>query len=769
MDLIHPNGVIGTAPPRVDGLAKVTGRALYGADHTIPDAAHAYLATSPIARGRIRSIDCSAARAMAGVYDILTYKEVGRKIKAGKPMLEGGYMSHAVAPLASSRIHFCGQITAVVVADTFETAQAAAESLVFSFKQERPTADFDAPGAKVVGKPKSLGETELKAGNVEHGLATAVATVDEWYQTPPQHHNPMELFQTTCAWTGDELTVWESTQSVRGAQYGLAKQLGISPKKIRVLSPFIGGAFGSRGELGQYTALIAFAAQRLGCPVKLVASRRQGFTLRTFRAETRHHLKLGADREGHLTALDHESWELTSRDELFATAGSDSTARLYACPNVRTLVHNVETDRQAPGFMRAPPETPYLFALESAMDEIAHKLQIDPLDLRRRNETLIETVSNKPYTSRSLLQCIDRGAELFGWSNRNPQPCSMSDANDLIGYGYATAFYPTQVGPAECRVSLTPGLRALVEVGTHEIGTGIRTVIAMTVSDLLGIPLAAVEVHTGDSRLPAAPMSAGSNSTASVCTVVAKACEAIRQRIAASAVKASSSPLKGQPEESVRLIEGTANSGELSEPLEVAVKRASRGKVIMQIATNNPHGAPPLIGPALVQRGKALLLGGSNLKDRMQFAFGAQFVEVRIARHSGQIRVPRMVGVYAGGRIMNRRTAHAQLSGGQIWGISSALHEATEIDRPTARYVNQDLAEYHIPVAADIGDITTIMLDEVDHLVNPLGIKGLGELGVTGVNAAIANAVFHATGTRLRKLPIRAGDVLPGHSSLPEQ
>ncbi len=626
MDIIHPNGVIGTAPARVDGFEKVTGRALYGADQKIDDAAYACLATSPIARGRIRSVDCYAARAMTGVLDILTYKEVGRRIRAGKPILDGGYMSHAIAPLASNRIHFSGQITAVAIADTFEVAKAAAEAVVFTFKRQQPTPDFDSPGARVV-KPKSLGETDLEVGSVEKGMAVAVAAVDEWYETPAQHHNPLELFQTTCAWKDDELTVWESTQNVRGAQYGLAKQLGISPKKIRVLSPFIGGAFGSRGELGQYTALVAFAAKRLGRPVKLVATRQQGFTLRTFRAETRHHLKLGADREGHLTALDHESWELTSRNELFATAGSDSTARLYACPNVRTLVHNVETDRQAPGFMRAPPETPYLFALELAMDELACKLQMDPLDLRRRNETLIETVSNKPYTSRSLLQCIDRGAELFGWAARNAEPRSMSDKNDLIGYGYATAFYPTQVGPAECRVTLTPDLRAIVEVGTHEIGTGIRTVIAMTAGDLLGLPLDAIGVRIGDSRLPAAPMSAGSNSTASVCTVVAKACQAICLRIAVSAIKCSTSPLKGQSAESVRLIGNRAISGELSEPLQVAVKRAGRGKLIIQNASNNPHGAPPLIGPALVQRGKPVIMGGSNLKDRMQFAFGAQFVE----------------------------------------------------------------------------------------------------------------------------------------------
>lgn len=561
MDTIQPNGLMGTNQPRIDGLAKVTGRAPYGADHSVPGAAHASLATSPIARGRICSIDQNTARAMPGVLDVLTYENVGKAIKPGKTILDGGYMANSVAPLASNRIYFAGQITAVVIAETPEAAKAAAEKLVFTFKSRPAAAGLDSPGASE-SRAKALGETELSAGDPDRGFAEAAAIVDAWYETPAQHQNPMELFQSTCAWEGERLTVWESCQNVRGFQYGLAKQFGMKPEKIRILSPFIGGAFGSRSELGQVTSLVALAAKRLGRPVKLVATRRQGFTLRTFRAETRHHLRLGATREGRLTALAHDSWELTSRTERFAVAGSDSTARLYACPNVRTKVVNVEADRQAPGFMRAPPETPYLFALESAMDELACALEIDPLDLRRHNETAVETVTGKPYTSRSLLGCIDRGAELFGWSERSPLPRSMATEDELIGWGYATAFYPTQVGPADCRLTLTSDLRATVEVGAHEIGTGIRTVIAQTAGDLLGLDLDCIEVRVGDSALPAAPMSAGSNSTASVCTVVAKACEAMRHRIARRANMSKGSPLAGVDVATVRFAGGEILAGD---------------------------------------------------------------------------------------------------------------------------------------------------------------------------------------------------------------
>ncbi len=444
MQQIHPNGLIGSGAPRVDGFLKVTGQARYGADQPAPGAAHAVLVTSPIALGRITKIDETAARAVPGVCEILTYRNVGRALKAGKTLVSGGYMSHPTTPLRSADIHFAGEIIAVVIADAEEIAQQAADLIDFHFEANPATVTLDSPGATEV-KAKALGETELSAGHLEQGFAQAVATVDACYRTPAQHHNPMELFQCTAAWSddGEQLTVYESCQNVRGFQHGLAEALGIKPSRVRVLSPYIGGAFGSRGEMGSNSALIALAAKRLGRPVKHVATRQQGFTLRTFRAETKHHVRLGADQEGRLTALDHESWELTCRDEAFAVAGSDSTARLYACPNVRTKVHNISADRQAPGFMRAPPETPYLFAMESAMDELACQLNIDPIELRRRNETSIETVTGKPYTSRSLMPCIDHGAELFGWSKRKPEPRSHAAGNDLIGWGYATAFYPT--------------------------------------------------------------------------------------------------------------------------------------------------------------------------------------------------------------------------------------------------------------------------------------------------------------------------------------
>jgi len=761
-----PRPGIGASTSRTDGRAKVTGEARYGSDFNGgPNPAYAVLVTSAIARGRITRLDESETRSVPGVLDVLTFRNVGERIKPGKTFNDKGYMGTTIAPLASDRIWHDGQIVGVVLADTFEAAREGAHRLVVEYAEEAPSATFDSPGIEVVSADSASregeepGDEKPRVGNATEAFAAAPVQVDAFYETPTQHHNPIELFTTTCAWSEGKLTVWESSQNVYGFQNGLAEQLGVDPADIRVISPYIGGAFGSRGSLTQRTALIAFASRRLNRPVKLEATRQQGFTIATYRAETRHRIRLGATPDGRLQALFHEGWEVTSRPDDYKVAGTDASTRLYACPNVDSEVFIVHADRNTPGFMRSPPEIPYLFALESAMDELAVALKMDPVELRRVNDTRTEPIKGLPYTSRSLMQCFDAAAQAFGWSRRQPEPGSMRDGDWLIGWGCATTMYPTQVGPAAVRVTLSPQGAVRVQTASHEIGTGIHTAVALTAADRLGLPLDRITVELGDTRLPPAPVAGGSNTTASVCNVVAKACEEIRSRIAQAAVSAQDSPFFGvDPAELILAEQALRRPDGPSEPLDKALGRAASGALEIY-AENIPHGSPPE-GMKMLYRGKSALAGGADLEDRIQFAFGAQFVEVRVNARTREIRAPRIVGAYASGRIVNPKAAKSQLMGGQIWGISAALHEATEIDRRAARYYNDDLAEYLIPVNADIEEVQTIFVAEEDRLVNDLGIKGLGELGNVGLNAAVANAVFHATGVRIRELPIRIEKLL---------
>ena len=747
-------GRIGKPAARIDGRAKVTGRALYASDEAAPNAAFAFLVTSAIARGRVASMALEAAQAVPGVLDILTHWNVGGEAK--KPALASG--GETTTTMESDQVWHDGQVIAVVVADSYEAAREAAHKVDVSYLEELPTATFDSPGAEV--EQRDDGEHEDYAvGDADAAFATAPVTVDARYSTPTQHHNPIELYTTTCAWNGDQLTIWEPSQFVYGLRGAVAKQIGASPDNIRVVSKFVGGAFGSKGGATARTAWIAIAARRIGRPVKLVATRDQGYTIVTYRAETRHHVRLGADQDGRLLSFRHEGWEVTSRPSTYNVSGTESTARAYRCPNILTRVNIVHADRNTPGFMRAPPDVPYAFALESAMDELAIKLAIDPVELRRRNEPERDPVTGLPFSSRHLLACLDQGAERFGWGQRDPRPGSMRDGDWLVGWGMAAASYPSNIAASAARVTLRPEGGARVRIAGAEIGNGAYTVVAIVAADRLGLEVEQVAVEMGDTEYPPASLAAGSSLTASISHAVARACDELRGRIAHASVTSNDGPLAGRDPAGVRLVDGRVLAADgASEPLADAVKRISGG-AIEAYAENVPHGAPD-DAMAKLFSGQLPMVRGQKRKDVTAFAYGAQFVEVRVHRRTCEIRAPRMVGAFATGAIVNPIAAHSQLMAGMIWGLSSALHEKTEIDARAARYMNDNLSEYHIPVCADVRKVEVIMAPERDDAVNPLGIKGLGEIGIVGVNAAVANAVHHATGCRVRDLPIRTESLL---------
>jgi xanthine dehydrogenase YagR molybdenum-binding subunit len=743
--------LFGKPTPRIDGVAKVTGAARYASDEPVANPAFAYLVTSAIARGRIGGFRLDRARAVPGVVDILTHDNVGSLAKPPAQM-DGG---PTTTTLESDRIWHDGQIIAIVVADTFEAAREAANRVEVDYMAEPPSATFDSPGVIVEPHKTTEESKDPTKGDAGAALAAADVKIDVQYSTPTQHHNPIELFTTTCAWDGPHLTIYEGSQSMWGLKANVAKQLGIDPAMVRTVSRFVGGAFGSRGGTTSRTAWIAIAAKRLGRPVKLVATRDQGFTIATYRAETRQRLALGASHDGKLTAFIHEGWEVTSRPSDYNVAGTETTARMYACPNIATAVQVVHADRNTPGFMRAPPETPYMFALESGMDELAHALNMDPIELRRVNDTQIDPVSGKPFSSRSLMACFDQAAARFGWSGRNPKPASMRDGDWLVGWGCATATYPTNIGPAAARLSVTPEGKATVQLAAHEIGTGAYTLVAITAAHSLGLKVDDMTVMLGDSSLPPVTVAGGSNNAATTAHVVHKACEEVRSRLAAAAAVDSASPLHGADPASLKLKDGAlVGSTGASEPFKAALSRVAGG-VLEVHAENAPQGSKPDALAGLYQ-GKSAMVRGTGRKDVTTFAFGAHFVEVRVHERTREIRTPRVVSAFSAGTIVNPMAAHSQFMGGALWGLSAALFEATQIDLKTARYVNDNLADYLIPVNADVPDIQIVMIPEEDDRVNPLGIKGIGEIGIVGMNAAVANAVFHAIGKRIRDLPIRA-------------
>ncbi|HVV61487.1 MAG TPA: xanthine dehydrogenase family protein molybdopterin-binding subunit [Pseudolabrys sp.] len=737
----RPKDNQGQPAPRLEGRLKVTGEARYGSDMPVSNPAFAFLVTSPIAKGTISAIDLGDAKNVPGVLDIFTHENTA-DLKILSYSKGGGGPSTSIQNLGP-KIQHDGQIVAMVVADTFEAAREAAYKVKIAYEAETPSASFDAKGASESPVKSKLPQ----AGDAAKAFDDAEIKFEAEYGTPTQHHNPIELFTTTAVWNNDELTVYEPSQFMYGLKNQTAKRVGIKPDQVHAVSHFVGGAFGSKAQQTPRTGLVAFAAKKLNRAVKLVATRDQGFTIATYRAETRHRIRIGAGKDGKIKSFQHEGWEVTSRPDDYSVAGVEDSARLYGYGAVKTAVTMVHADRNTPGFMRSPPVVPYIYALESAMDELAAKLDMDPIELRRINDSM-KDATGKQWSSRSLMECYDQAAARFGWAKRNRQPGSMRDGDWLIGWGCASAMYPTHIGAAAARVQFSADGQAKVQVAAHEIGTGVMTVVGQMAAERLGIPLEHVRVELGDSAFPPVPVAGGSNQTASCCSVVMKACDAIIAKLNGSttghAQTVGSAASPGLGEKFARLGVST-----LEEYAEFVPPEAEPNKV-----------AGLFTGPIKkLYEGTPTLVGGSK-GEKLMYALGAEFVEVRVHAETREIRVPRIVGAFAAGRIMNTRTAHSQYMGAMIWGVSSALHEATEIDPRNARYVNDNLADYLVPVNADIQEVDVILVPERDNFVNPAGVKGIGELGNVGTAAAVANAVYHATGIRVRELPIRLEKLL---------
>ena len=640
---------MGQPIPRVDARLKVTGAARYPSDEPLANPAFACLATSSIARGAVRDINLDSARAVSGVLDILTFRNANQ-VKPLKTFSEGGQAASSIVPLSSTKIWHDGQIVALVVAETFEAATEAADRVLIQYDEEGPSATLDSAGAEtrpVAEVDKSHVDPTFR--DAASAFAAAPVKIDAEYSTPPQHHNPMELFTTTCVWSEGHLTVHEPSQFVYGMKYGLAEQLGVEPENIRVVSRYLGGAFGSKGSVTARTALVALAAKRLGRPVKLVATRAQGFTIATYRAETRHHVKLGADQTGKLLAYVHDGWELSSRPDNYNVAGTSSTAVMYDYGAIATRVNVVNADRNTPGFMRSPPEVPYMYALESGMDELAYALKMDPVELRRRNDTMKDPASSRPYSSRSLMRCFDEAAEAFGWKGRNPQPGSMRDGDWLVGWGCATATYPTQIMAAAVRVRLSPDGSVRVQIAAHDVGTGAYTVVGQAAADQLGVPVDMVTVELGDSALPVGPIAGGSNTTASATSAVVKACGAIRAKLFQAAAKSNSDAFGDRPIADFELEGGRIHAGDATMALETAFRQTGQG-VLEEYAESVPRGLPQELDRQALfrQRRDNRRTEGREARLRVRRAFR------RSARACADPRNPHT----AGGRRLRRRPHH---------------------------------------------------------------------------------------------------------------
>lgn len=736
------SGIIGAPVNRTDGWAKVSGAARYSAEHPLPGLVHAVLVTSTIPSGRVTRIDAGAAGAVPGVLLVMTHQNamaLPADTKDGKLSPPSG---RVLSLLQDDRVHYNNQPLAVVVADTIEHARAAAALLRIDYEAAPAALDFALAKQATHAPAKVLSEpADTSRGDLQAGLLAASARVDRVYTTPYENHNPLEPHATIAAWDGDHLTLYDSTQYIKGVQRTVAATLGIAPARLTVLCPYVGGGFGCKGSVWSHVVLAAMAARQVGRPVKLALERGQMFGPVGTRPVTEQRMRLAALADGRLTATSHDTVACTSMIEDWIEPCGLMTRMMYACPNQETSHRLARMNLGTPTFMRAPGEASGSFALESAMDELACELGMDPVQLRLQNYAGRDAGKDLPWSSKSLRQCYQAGMERFGWSRRNPAPRSMREGGKLVGLGMATATYPTYRSPASASAAMLPDGTVQVASSTQDLGTGTCTVMTQVAAEALGVPLEKVRFGLGDSRMPEAPVSGGSTTVASVAPAVQAAARALRDKLTGIAGADARSPLHGALPGDVGAADGWLYL--LREPS----LRESMAQVVAR------HGAGPV-------QASADAAPGPERQQYSMHAFGAVFVEVRVDEELGEIRVARVVGVYGVGRLINQKTGVSQLMGGIVGGLGMALFEETVYDKRDGRAVNGNLAEYHVPVNADIGAIEVHVVDEDDPHVNPLGAKGIGEIGITGVAAAVANAVYHATGRRVRDLPITLDKLL---------
>ncbi|RAH96100.1 xanthine dehydrogenase family protein molybdopterin-binding subunit [Acuticoccus sediminis] len=713
---------------RIDAREKVLGRPIFAADVPLPGLLHAMTTPARIARGRITAIDTAAAVAVPGVVRVFTHEDFsGIRVT---PATLGGNQP-GFQPMTGPDVVFRGQPVALVVAETLEAASEAARLVDVTYDAASFTATMDDPGAE----PQPF-ETTIEAGDAAAAFATSEMTVEAEYRLAQNHHNPIEMISTTAHFEDGRLVVREGTQNSNSMRAATAGALGLDPGAVDVLSPYCGGGFGQKNVLQLQSVLVSRAAMMLGRPVKLVMPRAQLFHTASHRPASRHHIRLGASRDGRIAAVLYDTEQENARyDHFFRTGYHEATSRHYGIPAYRGRERLVRIDTSPPGHMRAPHEHPGSFALECAVDELAGGLGMDPVALRLANDAARDPVTGKPFSSRTLGQCLSRGAKLFGWDDRSAEPGSMvAGDGSLIGWGVAAGIYKGSMFPCVARLRVQANGVTRLSLSGHEMGQGFRSVAGAELMELLSIDADRLEIRCGDTSAVQQHHTAGSWGAAGA----ASAIRAVAEKFIAALTD----------------LGGALSPGESVHQRLMALKRPVLEVEVEHLGTSQ--------GPEALEtlRRGGVAVVGPEYPDFVSFSWIAHFVEVRVEPSTRRIRVPRVVSVADCGRVMNRRTATSQVQGGVVWGIGAALREAAEIDPATGFVLNADLADYVVPVNADIGDITVELLDVPDPMLNASGVRGVGEVAMVGAAAAVANAVHHATGRRVRHLPIRIEDLL---------